>query len=173
MVSIARRRWPHQSLGPHRAALCSDRFQVGNARWPGRRLAHHLRRSRSLLRQGRILHRRVRNQRKCFQRSRRRLPASSQTALHRIDGQEGLRQAQHHLRSFAPRDHYAFAQWPPALPLLRPMRPRLHHRLEFQLQPGSAASGDENGEADAGYRRDGPRNSRQQRRQSRGRFLRR
>ena len=41
-----------QSLGTYRSPLCSSRFQVSFHRRHGRRLAYHLRRSFSLLRQG-------------------------------------------------------------------------------------------------------------------------
>ena len=63
------------------------------------------------------------------------------------------------------------AERPTPLPLLRPVRPRLHHRLKLQLQPGAAPSRDENRQADPDHRRDGSRDSCQQRRQSRRRLL--
>ena len=83
MVPLPHRRRPHQSLGPHRAALRSRRFHVRHPRRPGRRLAHHLRGHRALLRQSRILHRRFRHQGKRLQRSRRRFSSSAEAALHR------------------------------------------------------------------------------------------
>ena len=48
-----------------------------NARWRGRRLAHHVRRNRALLRQGRILHRRIRIKEEYSQCARRHLPAAT------------------------------------------------------------------------------------------------
>ena len=63
-----------------------------------------------------------------------------QAPLHRTDGQESLRQAEYYLHSVASCHLDAPAQRPPALPLLRPVRARLHHRFEFQFQPGPDSS---------------------------------
>ena len=62
LVPFAHCRRTHQSLGTHRVAFRSGGFQVQLARRHGRRLAHFLRRHRALLRQGRVLHRRFRDQ---------------------------------------------------------------------------------------------------------------
>jgi len=85
----------------------------------------------ALLRQSRRIYRRFRHQRKCLQRARRRISPSAQAPLHRADGQEGLRQAQHYLYPLTPRDSHSLRKRAFALPLLRPVRPRLRHGVEF------------------------------------------
>ncbi len=128
--------------------------------WPIR-----LRRSRAVLRQSRVLHRRFRHEGKCFERARRHFSAASETAMHGADRQESLRQTEYYLHSFAARDPDAIRERPAAVPLLRPMRPRMHHGVEFQLEPGVDSSGDGNGQADDDHRRDGTRNRGRKRRQ--------
>ena len=110
LVSFAHRRRAHQSLGTHRAAVCSDRFPFLHARWARLGLADLVRRHRAVLRQSRGLHRRVRHERKCLERARRRFPAAAEAALHRTHRQESLRQAQHHLHSGAARDSHEIGE---------------------------------------------------------------
>jgi hypothetical protein len=66
LVPLAHRRRTHQSLGPYRVALRASRFSRTLHGRDGRRLAHRLRRTRALLRQSRIVHRRLRHDAKIF-----------------------------------------------------------------------------------------------------------
>ena len=171
MVPLPHRRRPHQSLGPHRPALRSHRLHLRHARRPRRQLAHHLSGHRPLLRQSRILHRRLRHQGKRLQRSRRRLPSSTEAALHRAAHKKSLRQTQHYLHPRAPRHPHPPAQWPRPLPLLRPVRTRLHHRLKFQFQPGVDPARSQDRSPHHDHRRHGSLRHHGQRRQSRSRLL--
>ncbi len=130
-----------------------------------------LRGSCAVLRQSGIVYRRVWHEGECVQRAGRRFPAAAEAALPRTDRQEGLRQAGYHLHPVAPRDPYAIRARTAGMPLLRAMRTRMHHRFQFQFQPGFAAAGDGYRQADADYRGYGTRGSHRQGRKSRGRLL--
>ena len=60
LVPHAHARRPHQSLGPHFAALRAGRLPAQEPRRPRRRLADQLRRPQALLRQHRSIHRPLR-----------------------------------------------------------------------------------------------------------------
>ncbi len=161
LVPLSHRRRPHQPLGPHRAALRPCRFPPPLDGWRGRRLAHHLRGTRALLRQGRSLHRRVRLEGERPQRSRRRVHAAAQAALHRNPHQEGLRPTPHHLHSLASRHPDQAAERPRRVPLLRAMRTRLPHRVQLLLQPGHDSARSRHGPFHHDRQRHGARNHRQ------------
>ena len=61
-------------------------------------------------------------------------------ALHRNHHQEGLRPAEHSLRPFTAGDPDPAPERTSRLPLLRAMRPGMHHRFELQFQPGHDSS---------------------------------
>ena len=94
LVARPHARRPHEPLGAHLAPLRSRRLPRQEPRRARRRLADRLRRRRAVLRQGRPADRRLRQQRRTPQPSRRQLPPAAQAALLRAAGQEGVRQAQ-------------------------------------------------------------------------------
>src|SRR5579859_5163518 len=159
MVSFAHRRRAHESLGPHRAALCAGGFSVEEPRRARRRLADFVRRHRAVLRQGGIVHRRFWIARKRFERAERRVSAAAEAALPRTAGEASLRQTEYYMHSGAARSADEAAQRAPAVPLLRAVLARMHDGVELQFEPGAAAAGDEDGKADADYGSDGARNS--------------
>ena len=90
LVPIADARRPHQSLGPHLAALRAGRLPPQEHRRPRRRLADHLRRHQAVLRQDRPVHRHLRRQPAGLpERARRHLPAAAGAALLRAADQAG------------------------------------------------------------------------------------
>jgi choline dehydrogenase-like flavoprotein len=56
-----------------------------------------------------------------------------------------LPQTEHYLYPGAAGDSHEVGERATALPLLRAVRPRLHHRVEFQLEPGADSSRDADG----------------------------
>ena len=86
-------------------------------------------------------YRSIRLEGECSQFARWGVSAAAQAALHRDSDQEGLRSPEHHLYSIAPGDPDQAAERTRALPLLRGMRPRLHHGFELQFQPGDDSGG--------------------------------
>jgi hypothetical protein len=107
---------------------CSGRFQIKNTRRTRRRLAHQLRRPGSLLRSGRVVHRRLRHERKYSQCAGRHLPASAQTTMLGSRVATRVPESWRDLYSSTPRHSHAATQRTPRVPLLRPMRTRLSRR---------------------------------------------
>ena len=66
----------------------------------------------------------------------------------------------HPVHSVAPGDPDPAAQRPRRLPLLRAMRPRMHHRLQLQLQPGHDSARGRDRAFHADHRRHGARTHR-------------
>ena len=115
---------PHQSLGAHLAAVRPRRLPRQERRRPGRRLAHQLRRPGAVLRPRRRLIGVFGSDEGCPT-----IPTASscrrRAALLGAAGQAGLRQARGHLHPRAALDPDPAARRPAALPLLRPVQPRL------------------------------------------------
>ena len=111
-------------------------FEANAREGIGGRLADPLRRHRALVRPRRALHRRERAGRGAAAASRRPVPAADGAALRRAAGARQVLQAKwggerraHHRPV---RDPHPEPQRPRRLPLLRPLRARLHHPLLLQ-----------------------------------------
>ena len=116
VVSFAHRRRPHESLGPHRAAFFSRRFQIAYTRdglgedWPISYddIAPYYDKVESYIGV-------FGSKENVPSAPERNFSATSQAALQRTDHQEGLRQAQHSLHSLAAGDSHQSAERPPCL----------------------------------------------------------
>jgi choline dehydrogenase-like flavoprotein len=82
---------------------------------------------------------------------------SYKTALHGSHRQKSLRQDRNYLHSLAAGYPDPLREWQAALPLLRPMRPRVCYGIELQFKPGDDSTGDENRKTYDDHRRDGAR----------------
>ena len=158
LVPIADARWPHQSLGPHLAALRAGRLPPQEHRRSRRRLADHLRRHQAVLRQDRPVHRHLRGQPPGFpERARRDLPAAAGAALLRAADPAGAEEAERAERAVAAVNPDAAAQRPRRLPLLQPVRPRLFDALELLVAVGVDPAGAQNRPPEDPLQRDGAR----------------
>ena len=91
------------------------------------------------------------------ERARRDLPAAAAAALLRTADQAGRRSAEHHLHRVAAVDPHQAAQRPSCVPLLRAVRPRMRHALEFLVAVGAAAAGARDRPPSHHHERDGAR----------------
>ena len=158
LVPIADARRPHQSLGPHLAALRAGRLPPQEHRRPRRRLADHLRRRQAVLRQDRPVHRDLRRQPPGLpERARRHLPAAAGAALLRAADPAGAEEAERPERAVAAVDPDPAAQRPRRLPLLQPVRPRLFDALELLVAVGADPAGAQDRPAEDHLQRDGAR----------------
>ena len=105
------------------------------------------------------------------QRAGRHFSASASAALHRNHHQEGLRQTEHSLRAFAAGDSHQATERARGLPLLRPVRPRLHDRFQLQFQPGHDSAGASHRPVHSDHGRHGARDRGGKRWQGRSRGL--
>ena len=95
LVSIAYPRRPHEPLRPRHPAVRRLRLQADGTRRPGCRLADRLRRSRTVLRQGRDVHRGHWHEGRHPQRARRYLQSTGPAARARRARATFLRKARH------------------------------------------------------------------------------
>ena len=116
-------------------------------RRPRLRLADRLRGPGALLRQGGALHRRHRHDRGDSQRARRHLPHAGAAAGARRPGAARVREAGHPCGRRAAGGHRPSRQRPAGVPLLRPVRPRLHDGVELRRQLRADLPGDEDRQA--------------------------
>ena len=104
------------------------------------------------------LHRRHRHRREDSQRARRHLPDDSAAPrVHEVLVQKVLRQARHPRDAPAARRSSRGDQRTLRLPLLRPVRPRLHHRFELLVEQRADLPGDEDRQGPDLRQRDGAR----------------
>ena len=115
---------PHQSLGPHLAALRTARLPAQDARRPGRRLAHRLRRPQALLRRlDRLMGLFGSNENLPNEPNGMFLPPPKPRCYELLVKKAST--ARRHLHSVPSVDHYENAQRARGVPLLRPVQPRL------------------------------------------------
>ncbi len=91
------------------------------------------------------------------QRARRHLPAAGRAAGARRARAARVREARHPRDSGAPGGHHHADQRPRAVPLLRPVRPRLHDGVELRVELRPDLSGDEDRARRRSRQRDGAR----------------
>ncbi len=157
VVAVAYARRTHQPLGTHLPAHGSLRLQAVYPRRPGLRLAVQLRRPRAVLRQSGGNDRRVWIDGKHRERARRQVSSPSQTSLHRVVHSTRLPQVKHSLRVVAAFDYHQVHQWPPVMPLLRTVRPRVRGGREFLVAHGADSARDAHRQPGTDHRCDVPR----------------
>ena len=135
------------------------RFQALQPRWPGLRLAHHLRRTRALLRQSRRTDRRLRQPGGPREYARRQVSSRARAARLRAAGEAGLRQGEHSVHPVAAGDSDALHPWAGRVPLLRAMRARLRRQRQLQFSRRAHLPGDEDRQPGGAHRRHGARSS--------------
>src|SRR5690606_21422221 len=137
------------TLVSHLAACGSGILPSRKHRRPRRRLAHCLRRHRTVLRPRRSADRHLRQSRGIAQRPGRHLPAASPPTLLRAADQGRVRPAGYHVHPGEALDPDTAARQSRAVSLLRPVRPRVHDQLKL-LESGSAdPSRTQNGQSHA------------------------
>ena len=140
-------------------------------RRPRLRLADQLRGHGAVLRQGGALHRRHRHGRRHPQRAGRHLQSAGALQGARRADPELLREARDPRRVVAPGGHDRRAQRPAAVPLLRPVRPRLHDGVELRRELRADLPGDEDRARCRSRQRDGARADHRRQRQGDGGLL--
>ena len=142
LVPLAHARRPHQSLGPHLAALRPGRLPAQEPRRPRRRLADHLRRPQAVLRRDRQA--RSGSSAPTSDRASRTSPTASSMPPPKPRCYELLiKQASEKLGIPCVPSRLSIltqaAQRPRRVPLLRPVQPRLRDALELLVAVGAAS----------------------------------
>ena len=159
LVSRPHARRPNEPLGQDLPAVGTGRLPPEERGWPGRRLALHVRGSEALLRQARSarghLRDELRGRAEPAERAGWHLPSAAQATLLRARHPGSLGAAENPVRPFPALDSDSAPQRPRAVPLLRPVRPRVLNALELLVDLGATASGDGHWTHDARHWRHG------------------
>ena len=157
LVPLAHPGRTDEPLRPRHAALCRLRLQGQDHRRPRLRLADHVRGSEAVLRQGGTIHRHGRHGREHPQRTGRDLSTARRVARPRRARAALVREDGHPRRARASGRHHAGDQRPAAVPLLRPVRPRLRRCLELRVELRPDLPRDEDRPRAGAAERDGAR----------------